>query len=122
MTEAELVSAAQALWSNVIGLMAILLSVLSAYLVVAYLAGSKLTRSQVVIVNALYILVSVFLVWAMFVLSQRALEVATLAINISTQRELAPTPNVALALVALFGVCSLASLKFMWDVRHQKAE
>ena len=102
--------------------MAILLSVLSAYLVVAYLAGSKLTRSQVVIVNSLYILVSVFLVWAMFVLSQRALEVATLAINISTQRELAPTPNVALALVAMFGVCSLASLKFMWDVRHPKAE
>ena len=42
MTEAELVSAAQALWANVIALMAILLSVVSAYLIVAYLAGSKL--------------------------------------------------------------------------------
>ena len=122
MTEAELVSAAQALWANVIALMAILLSVVSAYLIVAYLAGSKLTQSQAVIANALYILVSVFLVWAMFVLSQRALEAATLAIDMSTQRELGPTPNVALALVAIFGICSLASLKFMWDVRHPKTE
>ena len=122
MTEAELVSTAQALWANVIALMAILLSVMSAYLIVAYLAGSKLTHSQAVIVNTLYVLVSVFLVWAMFVLAQRGIEVATLAIDLSTQRELGSTPNVARALIGLFGVCSLASLKFMWDVRHPKAE
>ena len=122
MTEAELVSAAQALWANVIALMAILLSVVSAYLIVAYLAGSKLTRSQAVIVNSLYILVSVYLVWGSFSLAERAIEHATIAIDMSTQRELGPTPNVARALVALFGVCSLASLKFMWDVRHPKTE
>ena len=102
--------------------MAILLSVVSAYLIVAYLAGSKLTHSQAVIVNSLYVLVSVFLVWAMFVLAQRGIEVATLAIDLSTQRELGSTPNVARALIAVFGVCSLASLKFMWDVRHPNTE
>lgn len=122
MTEAELVSAAQALWANVIALMAILLSVVSAYLIVAYLAGSKLTQSQAIIVNTLFVLVSVFLVWGMFTLAERALEHATLAIDMSTQRELGPTPNVARAIVAMFGVCSLASLKFMWDVRHPKRE
>ena len=122
MTEAELVSAAQALWANVIALIAILISVVSAYLVIAYLVGSKLTHSQAVIVNTLYVLVSVFLVWAMFVLAQRGIEVAALAIDLSTQRDLGPTSNVARALVAMFGVCSLASLKFMWDVRHPNTE
>ena len=122
MTEAELVSAAQALWANVIALIAIMVSILSAYLVVAYLAGSKMTHSQAVIVNSLYTLVSIFLLWGTFVLVLRAIEMATLAIDMSTQRTLGLTPNVARAIVVIFGVCSLASLKFMWDVRHPKTE
>jgi hypothetical protein len=122
MTEAELVSAAQAVWANVIAFIAIMLSILTAYLVVAYMAGSKMTHSQVVIVNGFYILVMMFLLWGSFVLGERAIEMGTLAIGMSTQRTLEPTPNVARAIVAIFGVCSLASLKFMWDVRHPKTE
>ena len=122
MTEAELVSAAQAVWANVIALIAIMLSILSAYLVVAYMAGNKMTHSQVVIVNSLFVLVSIFLLWGAFTLVQRAIEMATLAIDMSIQRTLGPTPNVARAIVVIFGVCPLASLKFMWDVRHPKTE
>ena len=122
MTEAELVSAAQASWANVIALIAIMLSILSAYLVVAYMAGNKMTHSQAVIVSSLFVLVSIFLLWGSFVLVQRAIEMATLAIDMSTQRTLGPTPNVARAIVIIFGICSLASLKFMWDVRHPKTE
>ena len=122
MTEAELVSAAQAVWANVIALIAIMLSILSAYLVVAYMAGNKMTHSQVVIVNSLFVLVSIFLLWGAFTLVQRAIEMATLAIDMSNQRTLGPTPAVARAIVVIFGVCPLASLKFLWDVRHPKTE
>lgn len=122
MTEAELVSAAQSVWANVIALIAIFLSILSAYLVVAYMAGKKMTQSQAVIVSSLFILVSTFLLWGSFVLVQRAIEMATLAIDMSTQRTLGPTPNVARAIVIIFGICPLAALKFMWDVRHPKID
>ena len=86
------------------------------------MAGSKMTRSQVVIVNSLYILVSLFLLWGSFVLVLRAIEMATLAIDMSNQRTLGPTPNVARAIVVIFGVCLLAGLKFMWDIRHPKTK
>ena len=122
MTEAELISAAQAIWANVIALMAMMISILSAYLVVAYMAGNKMTHSQTVIVNSLYMLITIFLMWAMFVLVQRGNEMATLAIEMTTQRTLGPTAYVALAIVGIFGACSLASLKFMWDIRHPEAE
>jgi hypothetical protein len=47
---------------------------------------------------------------------------ATLAIEMSTQRVLAPKGEIAVAIATLCGFCSIASLKFMWDVRHPKKE
>jgi hypothetical protein len=55
MELAELVQATQAAWSNVISIGALIITIISGYLVVAYVAGRDMTRSQVVIVNSLYV-------------------------------------------------------------------
>ena len=122
MTEAELMTTAQAGWSNVISLIAIFISVLSGYLVVAYLAGADMTRSQNVIVTSLYLLISIFILWSIFTLVERSNEMAMLAIDMSTQRTLAPKGYIAHGIAIVFGICTVASIKFMWDVRHPKTK
>ena len=120
--EAELIQATQATWGNVISLTVVQISLLSGYLITAYLAGKNLTRAQVVIVNGLYLLMSAFVLMSIFTLSNRATEMATIAIEMSSDRGLTPQHWLPLGVIVIFSVCLLSSLKFMWDVRHSKTE
>ena len=122
MTEAELIDAAQATWGNVISIIAILISLLSGYIVLAYVAAEKMTGAQVTIVNTLYILIYTLILGSNYTLTTRATEMAELSIQKSTERVMGPTPELPILLVIVFGFCLLASLKFMWDVRHPKTE
>lgn len=120
MTEAELLEIAQAIWGNVIALIALYLTILSGYLIVAYSVAADMTRSQVLIVNSLYLLVVIFLLLSIYTLSLRGNELAMLSIEMSTQRQLGPKVYLPLGVSATFVICTLASLKFMWDVRHPR--
>lgn len=60
MTQAELIEATQTMLGNAISLFVAFVSLVSAYLVVAYLIGKKLTRTQLVILNFLYLAVTLF--------------------------------------------------------------
>ena len=120
MTEAELLEVAQIGWGNVISLLAVFLTVLSGYLIVAYVAGASMIRQQVIIINMLYILMGGMVLAAMFTMSVRATEWATLSVEVSVQRVNAPADWTAFGVTAACVVSMLASLKFMWDVRHPK--
>ena len=122
MTEAELIQTAQAIWGNVITMCTIEITLLTGYIVVAYLAGNDLNRSQVVIVNTLYILLSIFALMSIYSMSMRATEMAVLSISMSEQRNLGPTLWLPIGVAVIFAFCLLASLKFMWDVRHPRTE
>jgi hypothetical protein len=98
------------------------ITLLSGYIIVAYLAGKELERSQVLIVNSLYLLLFLFVLMGIYSLSIRATEMAALSVQISEQRNLGPTLWLPLGVVAIFAFCLVASLKFMWDVRHPKTE
>jgi hypothetical protein len=98
------------------------ITLLTGYIVVAYLAGNDLNRSQVAIVNTLYILLSIFALMSIYSMSMRATEMAVLSIGMSEQRNLGPTLWLPIGVAVIFAFCLLASLKFMWDVRHPKAE
>jgi hypothetical protein len=120
MPEAEMIQAAQATWGNTISLVAILITLMSGYLVAAYLVGSQLSRPQVVIVNTLYLLLSTFLLISTYNLSIRATEMAAIAIEMSDKRILTPQLWIPMGMISTFTFCLVASLKFMWDVRHPK--
>ena len=122
MTEAELISAAQAAWGNVISMISLFITLLSGYLIVAYLAAANMTSSQTGIVNTLYILISAFLLASIYTLSTRATEMASLSVEMSTQRVLEPQLWLPLGVICIFIFCIVASLKFMWEVRHPKSE
>ena len=111
-------------WGNVISLLALLITIISGYLVVAYIAGAKMTRAQVTLVNFLYVLMSAFLIWACREMALRAavFEDTAYAMATGPVSELYARGDVAVAIISAFSLALLASFKFMWDVRHPKPE
>lgn len=107
-------------WGNAVSILALLITILSAYLVAAYLAGRSMTRSQVIIINTLYIFLSTFLLWGLVNMALRAAGFEDIAYSMA-EGELAAFSSqegIAIGTVTVFGVAILASLKFMWDVRN----
>ena len=122
MTEAEILAVSHESWSNAISLVALFVSILSGYLIVAYLAGKNMTRSQIVIVNSLFVGLAGFLIMGQLAFASLSIEMDFIAIEMSTQRFVRPQPYIPYGLTIFYGICVIAALKFMWDVRHPKAE
>ena len=95
---------------------ALYLSTVSGYLVVAYILGSKLTRMQSIIITSLFTVVA-------------SLEILA-AVNIhaaihyysTTYGAGRTTPWMSGAIGVVQSAGVLASLKFMWDIRHPKGK
>lgn len=122
MNEAELLLAGLSAYANSLAAFAVYVTMLSGYLVVAYLVGSQMTRAQTIIVNILYSLISAAVAAAFFNFAQAGYENTRLALEISTQRVVGPMPMVAESALVVMVFCYLASLKFMWDARNKQSE
>jgi hypothetical protein len=122
MSEAELLETAQAVWGNYISCIGILISIISGYLVVAYIVGRTLTRSQVLLVNVTFFVFTSFAILSMFEFSQTGTELMTLALAQSAQRSEIGITIVPQLTVIVFPLLVLGSYKFMWDVRHPRAD
>jgi hypothetical protein len=122
MTEAELVEAANSSWSLVISTMGVYMTIVSAYLIAAYLAGIKLTTSQVGIISALFITMTSILLMGLYGWATRGtyytLELAALNSDVFAYGY----SGVPIVLTSLCSVGILATLKFMWDIRHSKTQ
>ena len=120
MTEAEFVEAI----TSYVGVAAVQstqgLGLLFAYIIVAYLVGSKLTRKQVLAISFLYVPIYVSTIAATMAAQVRA------GVYAQRLKELRPDDVIFLGygnqiFPAVFGMlCLLASLWFMWSVRHPK--
>ena len=96
--------------------MTLYLTATSGYLLVAYLAGKELTRSQVVIINCLYATFASFATLAAVSFFESAFHFGnTYGIGMMHRW---PAYSVGI----LFSLGILASLKFMWDVRYPVPE
>lgn len=60
--------------------------------------------------------------FAVHQVSSAGVEHGLLAIELSTQRTVAPQKWIPFAFVAIMVPMILASFKFMWDIRHPKNE
>jgi hypothetical protein len=93
-------------------------SVVTAYLVAAFVIGAKLTRSQAFIANASFSIFSALCAWGTIGTGLRMLEIK------SEIRMLNPTRRFLFGMPALVITSGLLvagifiALKFMWDVRH----
>jgi hypothetical protein len=100
-------------------------TVLSAYCIVAFMVGPKLSRAQVIMITGLYLIMSLFLVWATgsHLMGARSLVENVTMIAGNDFRSVIVTylkPHQVVIPLLLIGVVS--GLKFMWDVRHPKTE
>ena len=121
MTEYELFDVMVSHQSAYAGELTIFLSLLSGYLLVAYLVAAKLTKVQVTVVSVLFTLASVQTIMAM---AERLGEIQKFADAINQLggmgAEVQPAGlNLAFVLYEVFGV--IAALYFMWNRREVKA-
>ncbi len=120
MAEAEIWELILISQGNSSATLGIYLSMVSGYLIIAYLVGAKLSRSQVLTINVLFLTSGLlttistyaFLARAAFLLQFTSKEYT------SPASIFIPVADVAAGLVLFLGL--LACLKFMWDIRHPK--
>lgn len=122
MTESELMEVAQVVWANAISLGALFITILSGYLIVAYVVGAAMSPNQLRIVNVLYVGLNVFLIGSFLGFAVNASELESLAFDMTTQREVVPLPYFSYGISGLFLFCHFASLKFMADIRRDGNE
>jgi len=117
---ADLVISAQGTLTPVVSLM---VSVLTGYLIVAWLTGTKLTRSQVILVSTLFVFIEAVVMYS-WVVRWRTVAVYYLELSSrnASRYPIMGSEFAAQIFVGLFGLAILASLKFMWDVRHPRAD
>ena len=91
----ELLQAAQAAWATTISTGALLTTILSGYLIVAWVAGKDMSRSQIVIVNALYVAFYSLTLVSTHIFTMRATELMQIAVELSNERLSRPFPDIA---------------------------
>ncbi len=96
------------------GAMTLYLTVTSGYLLVAYLAGKELTRLQAAIITCLYVVFTTANTLAVISFFNAAIHYG----HTYGPGRMPLWPPYTLGTAFFLGI--LASLKFMWDVRHPK--
>lgn len=122
MTEYELADLMGAASGDSLVFIPLVISVVSGYLVVAWLVGSRLTRSQLYLINSLFVGMTTLLGFAWYTRIRVALSYQDELLGLNPDRvELVGAWLIpAVTILGLSGLVSC--LKFMWDVRHPKKE
>lgn len=123
MSEFELITAFQGSYSLWVGTFTVFLSVLFAYLVTAYLVGGKLTSAQIMIITALYVVFSVFVLRSLYNVHRRmgqfAREIGELNPDWFIGLAHDPRPVLtSLLITAIPFFAFLAGLVFMFQIRR----
>lgn len=122
MTEAELIEAAMNAGDSTLGNVTAYLSVVSAYLVVAYVVGADLTRLQVFVINVLFVVFGFSFVFAIQTGLANHYLFATEILEYRPDYVVYTSPEVNKLLFAIDSGGVLAALYFMWNIRHPKKE
>ncbi len=122
MTEYEIVDVISNATSNMLAAQALFITIVSAYVVVAYSVGKDLTTYQVSFVNVGFLLFVVISIQsALGLTGQISLHVEKL----NEYRDVEGSASIALTTAILVGVRAIliiGALIFMWQVRHPKTE
>ena len=120
MTTYELADLAQSAFANATSAFTVLLSVVFAYIVSAYLVGAKLTQMQVRMLTFVFVIVAMFIGWSMAAYANGGILLNRLAFPDSVGRFFDPKNWLAPLIIGINMVIILVALKFMWDIRHPK--
>lgn len=124
MTEYELADLAMEAQGTVTAVFALFLTVLSGYLLVAWMVGKKLDRLQLVLLNTVFVGVQLVLIagwsarwnWFWHYYNQAK------ALNLLAVPEASGTPIVVTVTMLLMLLSVLGSVMFMWNIRRDSEE
>ncbi len=120
MTEAELIEAAMNAGDATLGNVTAYLSVVSAYLIVAYIVGAELSRFQVIVINVLFVVFAFSFVLAIQTGLANHYLFATDILEYRPEYAVFSSPQVNKLLFAIDSGGVMAALYFMWNIRHPK--
>jgi hypothetical protein len=122
MNEYELLDAVNSTMSLFVSTFLAYLTIVSAYLIAAFISGDKLTTQQFIIISVLFLFSAFLMVWSIWGLGSRIVYTAEAFRHLNPEYPILIKAffRNSLTIVCALGV--LASLKFMWDVRHPKTE
>lgn len=118
MTEYELSDVLNSTVSVLVETFSVYLAATSAYLICAYIVGSRMTRFQCFIISTLYVVAAGTGAFAVFFQASHAADIAR---QLYALRPDGHFGMQSLAQIGLSVACGLgipACLKFMWDLRH----
>ena len=122
MTQAELQDlafTANALAANYI---AILVTLISGYLIVAYTAGARLQTKQVALVNVLYGFTASLFLYAAMACYYKQMELLESLKLLAPDNFYPAQMWIVVTVGVVFSLVIIASVRFMWDVRHPKTK
>lgn len=101
-----------------------LMSVITAYILVAYFVGARLTRAQVIVVSGLMLWFSTIGIMQLSVNLRTLIEFNIVDVeNYGAPADVVTWAKSARYVTVIGSLCAvLASLYFMWSVRHTKTE
>ena len=122
MTEGELLELALIAKANTLTALSIFVTIASGYLIVAYIAGAKLTRSQLWFINTVFILTMLLVTSASYLFQSEGQLYNNAARELGSHDIALPEPFLwALYIPRIVDAFVIVGcLKFMWDVRHRE--
>lgn len=120
MTQYESLDLAQSAFSSSIAAYAIFLSIVTGYLVTAYLAGRELSRGQVWLLSVLFLVVAAIAIWSVSSYIYWGVVYTSMAVPAGyEQSAMTPKPWLPIFMAIVNVATAAACLLFMWNVRHQ---
>jgi hypothetical protein len=120
VTESELIEAGNSTFALVVELLGFYMTVTSAYLVVAFIAGLRLTRFQITIISTLYVFMASVSTYALYLWCMRAVDYMFKLQETGTSATMNPNYYVPMILTITLVGGIFTSLIFMWNVRNSK--
>ena len=122
MTEYELLDALGTFSSGMQSWIALYFSGVSAYLIAAYMVGEKLTTPQSITISGGFVLFAILSITGFYGLGLRLAEITGELRELRTEHAYLTSESGVLMSSLIFIIGILASLRFMWSIRHRKTE
>ena len=119
MTEYEIADIAAAVMANFLTALTVFLSVVSAYVISALVAGDRLTKAQLTIVNGCFVVAATILGYLVVSLYRRFF---ALVQSVSVERGPIGDIDFSIPLCLLLVAIILGCFVFMWSARSSDAE
>lgn len=122
MNEYELIEVSISVVAGGMTAVSIYLTVVSAFLIAAFMAGDRLTKGQAIITIGLFVSGAIFATYGTVehFLTLENFQQRLVEIGGSTTKMSGAVTAIALGTLQTLGI--MGSLKFLWDVRHPKKE